>query len=109
MSESSFSTRGEALARELARRMPDHKPFVTNPAIPDDLLIAIANQTTRCKQIYAATFITVAASRGSVNLEGDLDNFLKTLVHHPAPIALIAFGNPNLLRAVPDIGSYAAT
>ena len=46
---------------------------------------------------------------GSVDLEGGLDNFLKTLVRNPVPIALIAFGNPYLLRAVPDVGSYAAT
>jgi beta-N-acetylhexosaminidase len=72
-------------------------------------LSAIANQTAGCKQIYAAAFVTVAASRGSVDLEGGLDSFLKTLVRNPAPIALIAFGNPYLLRAVPDIGSYAAT
>jgi beta-N-acetylhexosaminidase len=109
LSESSFSTRGEVLARELARRMPTLKTFVTNPAMPAELLGAIANQTAQCKQIYAAAFITVAASRGSVDLEGGLDTFLKTLVRNPTPVALIAFGNPYLLRAVPGIGSYAAT
>jgi beta-N-acetylhexosaminidase len=109
LAESSFSTRGEVLARELARRMPTLKTFVTNPTMPAELLNAIANQTGQCKQIYAAAFITVAASRGSVDLEGGLDNFLKTLVRNPVPVALIAFGNPYLLRAAPDIGSYAAT
>jgi beta-N-acetylhexosaminidase len=109
LSESSFSTRGEVLARELTRRMPTLKTFVTNPKMPTELLSAIANQTTQCKQIYAAAFITVEASRGSVDLEGGLDNFLKTLVRNPVPVALIAFGNPYLLRAAPDIGSYAAT
>jgi beta-N-acetylhexosaminidase len=109
LSENSFSTRGEVLARELARRMPTLKTFVTNPSMPAELLSAIANHTAGCKQIYAAAFVTVDASRGSVDLEGGLDTFLKTLVRNPAPIALIAFGNPYLLRAVPDIGSYAAT
>lgn len=109
LAESSFSTRGEVLARELARRMPTLKTFVTNPTMPAELLNAIANQTAQCKQIYAAAFVTVAASRGSVDLEGGLDNFLKALVRNPVPVALIAFGNPYLLRAAPDIGSYAAT
>lgn len=109
LSENPFSTRGETLARELARRLPALKTFVTNPAMPAGLLSAIATQTAQCKQIYAAAFVTVAASRGSVDLEGGLDSFLKTLVRNPVPVALIAFGNPYLLRAVPDIGSYAAT
>lgn len=109
LAESPFSTRGEVLARELARHMPALKTFVTNPAMPAELLNAIVNQTAQCKQIYAAAFITVAASRGSVDLEGGLNNFLKTLVRNPVPVALIAFGNPYLLRAAPDIGSYAAT
>jgi len=109
LSEGSFSTRGEVLARELARRMPALKTFVTNPKMPAELLSAIANQTAQCKQIYAAAFITVEASRGSVDLEGGLNDFLKALVHGPVPVGLIAFGNPYLLRAAPDIGSYAAT
>jgi beta-N-acetylhexosaminidase len=108
MSEGAFSTRGETLARDLRRRLPALKTFVTNSAMPDDLLSAIAGQTSQCKQIYAATFVTVAANRGSVALEGGLGKFLKTLVHGTVPVALLSFGNPYLLRDVPEVGTYAA-
>jgi beta-N-acetylhexosaminidase len=108
MSEGVFSTRGEVLAHDLRRRLPALKMFVANSAMSDDLLAAIAAQTSQCKQIYAATFVTVSASRGSVALEGGLSKFLKTLVHGTAPVAVLAFGNPYLLRDVPEVGTYAA-
>jgi beta-N-acetylhexosaminidase len=76
--------------------------------MPDELLTAIASQTSGCKQIYTAAFVTVAASRGGVNLEGGLAGFLKTLIRAPVPVALLSFGNPYLLRDFPDVGSYAA-
>jgi beta-N-acetylhexosaminidase len=53
--------------------------------------------------------VTVAAYRGSVGLQGGLNNFLNTLVHGPAPVALISLGNPYLLRDFPDVAAYAAT
>ena len=108
MSEGAFSTRGETLARDLRRQLPALKTFVTNSAMPDGLLAAIAAQTSQCKQIYAATFVTVAANRGSVALEGGLGQFLKTLVHGTVPVALLAFGNPYLLRDVPEVSTYVA-
>ena len=108
MSEGTFSTRGEVLTHDLRRRLPALKTFVANSAMPDDLLAAIATQTAQCKQIYAAAFVTVSANRGSVALEGGLAKFLKTLVHGTVPMAVLAFGNPYLLRDIPEVGSYAA-
>jgi beta-N-acetylhexosaminidase len=108
MEEGVFSTRGEILARELGHRIPSLKTFVINPAMPDELLTAIASETSACKQIYAAAFVPVAASRGSVNLEGGLGGFLKTLTRSPVPVALLSFGNPYLLRDFPGVSSYAA-
>jgi beta-N-acetylhexosaminidase len=108
MSEGVFSTRGETLARELRRHLPALKTFTTNSSMPDDLLTAIAGQTSQCKQIYAATFVTVSANRGSVSLEGGLGRLVRLLVDGPAPVALLSFGNPYLLRDVPQVGTYAA-
>lgn len=108
LSEGEFSTHGETLARELRRRLPALKMFVTNATMPDRLLTAIARQTAQCKQIYAAAFVTVAANRGSVALQGGLGKFLGSLAHGSVPVALLSFGNPYLLRDIPEVGSYAA-
>ncbi len=91
------------------RGIHDLKTYVINPNVPETLLTTIAQDASRCKQIYVTAFITVAANRGSVALEGGLTSFLNTVVHSPAPVALISLGNPYLLRDFPDVSSYAAT
>ena len=109
MTESEFSQRGQALAFELQRSIPDLKIYTVNSSTGEGVLTATANETARCKQIYVAAFVTVTAYRGSVALEGGLNSFLKTLAHGPVPLALISLGNPYLLRDFPEIASYAAT
>lgn len=109
LGEGAFSTRGETLSRELARRFPNLKTFPATSAMPDNLLAAYAAQTATCKEIYAAAFVTVAANRGSVNLEGGLGGLLAALIKGPAPVALISFGNPYLLKDFPGVAAYAAT
>ena len=109
MGESQFSQRGEALAATLQRGVPGLKTYVVNPNIADTLLTAVAQDVSHCAQIYIAAFITVAANRGSVSLEGGLSAFLTTVVHGHVPVALVSLGNPYLLRDFPDVASYAAT
>jgi beta-N-acetylhexosaminidase len=109
MDEGEFSMRGQTLTTELRRRVPELRGYVTNPGVPDPVLTAIARDTSTCKAIYVAAFVTVAAYRGSVALQGGLNSFMNTLVHGPVPVALISLGNPYLLRDFPDLRSYAAT
>lgn len=108
MGESLFTQRGDALTVELRRTLKDLKVYVVTPAVADSVLSAVAEDAKQCGQIYAAAFITVAANRGSVSLEGGLSKFLDTLIHGPAPVALISFGNPYLLRDFKDVTAYAA-
>jgi beta-N-acetylhexosaminidase len=109
LGEGPFSQRGQMLAAQLQKQVPGIQIYVTDPSMPDDVLTAIAASAAKCKQIYAATFVTVAAYRGSVGLQGGLNNFLNILIHGTAPVALISLGNPYLLRSFPDVAAYAAT
>lgn len=108
MGESQFSFRGETLVNELHSRAPGVTAYVVNPSMPPALLSLIAADMSHCKQVYAAAFVTVAANRGNVALEGGLNSFLNTLVNGPAPVALISLGNPYLLRDFPNVSSYLA-
>ena len=109
MSEGQFAQRGQTLTVELRRRVPGLKTYIVNSTLSDGILMATAADTAQCKQIYVGAFITVAAYRGGVGLEGGLATFLNTLIHAPVPVALISLGNPYLLRDFPDLLSYAAT
>ena len=109
LGEGAFSSRGETLARTLKRKVHALKVFPANSAMPDSLLGAYAAQTSACKQVYVAAFVTVEASRGSVNLEGGLTGLLTSLIHGPAPVALISFGNPYMFKDFPQVAAYAAT
>jgi len=104
-----FSQRGQILTEELQRKAPETRVYVTNSSMPDDVLTAIATSAKSCKQIYAATFVTVATYGGSLGLQGGLNNFLNALIAGPAPVALISLGNPYLLRDFPGVAAYAAT
>ena len=109
MTEGEFSTHGEVLARNLEHQVPGLKTYIVSSRSPADLLNDVASDAGACKQTYVATFIAVAANRGSVSLEGGLNDFLKNLAQRSAPVALISFGNPYLLRDFPNISAYAAT
>ncbi len=109
MSEGDFSTRGQVLVRALHAAHVSPSIYVTHASMPDSLLSSFAADIAHCRQVYAATFITVGANRGNVSLEGGLGGFLKTLVAGPAPVALISFGSPYLLRDFPEVSAYAAT
>jgi beta-N-acetylhexosaminidase len=109
LSEDDFSTHGDAMVLELKRHGANLPLYVVHSGMPEDLLEAIAGQTSHCQRIYAAAFVTVSAGRGNVALDGGLSQFLKLIEHGPVPVALISLGNPYLLRDFPGVTAYAAT
>ncbi len=109
LGEGQFSQRGETLVRNVLREAPSVRTYAVNSTMPESLTTAIANDAATCKQIYVVAFVTVAANRGSVALEGSLPAFMNALVHGPAPVALLSLGNPYLLRDFPAVSSYLAT
>jgi beta-N-acetylhexosaminidase len=110
LGESTFTQRGETLANELQRGgMRDLKVYVLTPAVADSVLQAVVGDAAHCSQIYVAAFVTVAANRGNVALQGGLGPFLTKLIGGRSPVALISLGNPYLLRDYPAVSAYAAT
>jgi beta-N-acetylhexosaminidase len=110
LGESTFTQRGETLATELQRGgMRDLKIYLLTPAVADTVLQAVVDDASHCGQIYVAAFVTVAANRGNVALQGGLGPFLNKLIAGPSPLALISLGNPYLLRDYPAVSAYAAT
>ena len=109
LTEGLYSQRGQVMVNYIQRKNAALRVYLVNSAFPDSLLTAFSTDAASCKQIYVATFVTVAAYRGGVGLQGGLDKFMNGLVHGPAPVAMISLGNPYLLRNYPDVSSYLAT
>lgn len=107
LTEGDFSTRGQVLARELKPAISS--VYVTNSKMPDSLLAAFSSDMAHCRSVYVGAFVTVGANRGNVALQGGLTLFLKHLIANAAPVALISFGSPYLLRTFPEVAAYAAT
>ena len=101
LTEGLYSQRGQVMVNYIQRKNAALKIYLVNSAFPDSLLTAFITDAASCKQIYVATFVTVAAYRGGVGLQGGLDKFMNGLVHGPAPVAMISLGNPYLLRNYP--------
>jgi beta-N-acetylhexosaminidase len=109
LTEGRFSTRGQTLITELAHRAPAIKIYLANSTMPDEELSALAATAGKCKQIYIAAFVTVAAYRGSVALEGGLSGMVDSLIKSTHPVALMSLGSPYLLRNFPNVSAYIAT
>ncbi len=109
LTEAQFSQRGELLAHDLRRGAADLRVYLASSATADPVLDAMAADMATCKQIYAVGFVTVAANRGSVALEGGLNRFVDAVAHGRVPLALVSMGNPYLLRQFPSVAAYLAT
>jgi beta-N-acetylhexosaminidase len=109
LSEGRFSQRGQTLINEVHRRAPKMKAFVSDSSTSDAGFAALAGDLVGCQQTYVAAFVTVAAYRGGVGLEGGLAGFMTKVAKGPSPVALISLGSPYLLRDYPDVQAYAAT
>jgi beta-N-acetylhexosaminidase len=67
------------------------------------------NRLHACDNYAVAAFASVTANRGSVGLAGDLPNAIEMLAATGKPVALVALGNPYLLRDFPNVAAYLAT
>ena len=68
------------------------------------------SRLTGCESYVVAAFTSVGAYRGTVGmLGGELPHALEALIASGKPVALIALGNPYVLRNFGDVTAYLAT
>ena len=72
-------------------------------------LQAAVQRASEASQYVVAAFASVAAYRGSVALGGGFPQMVQNLIATKKPVALIALGNPYLLRNFPDVAAYMTT
>ena len=109
MVENRYSSDGQVFTQEVRRRAPGAAVAFLDSSMPRDALEDAIRGLPAGQSYAVAAFATVAAYRGSVGLAGDLPHALETLIASGQPVALVALGNPYLLRTFPGVAAYLAT
>lgn len=107
--ESRYSQQGRQLLLEVRKRSQQMKVLVLDPTSPDAALKDSVQAAAGCEAVVVAAYVTAGAYRGNVALPGTLAEFVTSLTEAPAPVILVSFGNPYLLRAFPKAAAYVAT
>ena len=109
LTEGRYSTEGQAFAQEIRKRARSASLVTLDPTAPRDELDDAVSKLGSCETYAVAAFSTVSSYRGSIGLEGDLPHVMDLLAATGKPVALVALGNPYLLRNFPNVAAYLAT
>ena len=112
MAESRFATGGQAFTQEVRKRVSPQRRRDRAPAtlhVARRTWTRPSGNSPECQTYAVAAFASVGANRGSVGLLGELPHAVETIVATGKPVALVALGNPYLLRSFPHVTSYLAT
>jgi beta-N-acetylhexosaminidase len=110
MPEGRFSTEGQVFTQEIRKRAAKVSVTALDAAMTRETVDAALEQLSGCPNYVAATFTSFAAYRGTVGmLAGELEHALESLIATGKPVALVALGNPYVLRSFPNVSAYLAT
>jgi beta-N-acetylhexosaminidase len=107
--EGRYSAEGQVFVQEVHRRQSKAPVTTLDPSLSRPDLDSALAKLASCESYVLAAFSSVAANRGSVGLAGDQPYVVETLAASGKPLALIALGNPYLLRSFPKVTAYLAT
>jgi beta-N-acetylhexosaminidase len=111
LQENRWSTQGRKFMEDVKAHGARTLAMVVDSSLPDAALSAIAANASTCGAVYVAAYAAPSAFRGdaALMLSPQLTKFVEALLAGPAPVGLISFGNPYLLRGFPTVPSYVAT
>ncbi len=106
LAEGRNGVEGQAMALEIRKRAGSATVIQVDATMSDADLLAAVQHAGDAQQIVVAAFASVAAFRGNVPLGGGLPQLVQSLIALKKPVALVALGNPYLLRAFPEVAAY---
>ena len=110
MPEGRFSTEGQVFTQEIRKRWAKASVTALDSTMTRETIDAALGKLIGCPNFAAATFTSFAAYRGTVGMPaGELGHALEALIATGKPVALIALGNPYVLRNFPTVAAYLAT
>ena len=109
LTEGRYSMEGLAFSQEVRKRVPRAALATLDPSMSRQDVDEALQKLPACESYVVAAFSSVTGGRGSVGLGGELGPTLGLVMGAGKPVALVALGNPYLLRSFPSAGAYLAT
>ncbi len=109
LGESRYSTGGQAFAQEVRNRQRNANVVTLDPSMALADVDSGLARLLSCDSYVVAAFASVVANRGTTGLSGELPHAIETLAASGKPVALVALGNPYLLRGFSNVTAYLAT
>ena len=109
LAESHYSREGQEFAQEVRRRDKSAAVLQLDASMPPPALDAAMEKAAACESFAVAAFSSVAAYRSDMALGGDFPRMLDALFATGKPVALIAMGNPYLVRSFPKAAAFLLT
>ena len=109
LTEGRASAQGQAFGMEVRRRSAGAQVITLDATMSDADLQTAMQQASGASRYVVAAFASVAAYRGSVALGGGFPQLIQNLIATKKPVALVALGNPYLLRNFPEVSAYLTT
>jgi beta-N-acetylhexosaminidase len=109
LAESRYSNAGLEFGQEVRRREKGAWLFALDTSMAAPELDATVQKTSQCDSFAVAAFASVAAYRGDLALGGEFPGLLDALFATGKPVALIAMGNPYLVRSFPKAAAFLLT
>lgn len=110
MPESRLSTDGQLFSQEVRKIAPRALVSTWDATFSREQVDEAVGRLGSCESYVVAAFASVGAYRGTVGmLGGELPHALEALIASGKPVALIALGNPYVLRNFGNVTAYLAT
>ncbi len=100
---------GAVFQAEMKRRFPALRTAALDPRMPDDLVSGILQRAADSDLVVCGMLVRVISGKGNVALPEKQRAVIEKLMAAAKPFVLVAFGDPYVLRAVPQVQAYMCT
>jgi beta-N-acetylhexosaminidase len=109
MTEGRYSADGLVFAQEVRKRLARAALATLDPTMTREAVDEAMQKLPACAEYAVAAFSQAGSASGAAGLAGELSRALDNLIATGKPVALVALGNPYLLRSYPKVAAYLAT
>ena len=109
MTEGRYSNDGVTFSQEVRKRASGASLTALDGSMMRAQVDDLLQKMPACMGYAVAAYAPVNAGAGSVGMSSELSRAIDALIATGKPLALVALGNPYLLRAYPKATAYLAT